>query len=58
MEAVRVVTKVPLTIKAYSVPPEPIKEILSPEQMVIVEGAVIAPGVAVNPGTGKAFTVT
>ena len=49
---------VPLIKNSYSTPPEPIKETLSPAHMLMVAAAVIAPGFAVNPGVGKAFTVT
>ena len=34
------------------------KETLSPEQILMVAAAVIAPGLAVKPGTGSALTVT
>ena len=46
------------TRKAYSTPPLPINVIVSLAQILIVAAAVIAPGLAVKPGTGKAFTVT
>ena len=34
------------------------KDILSPSHILMVEAAVIAPGLAVKPGIGKALTVT
>ena len=49
---------VPLIKNSYSTPPEPIKETASPAHILMVAAAVIAPGLAVNPGIGKAFTVT
>ena len=46
------------TRKAYSTPPVPMNVIVSLAQILMVAAAVIAPGFAVNPGTGRAFTVT
>ena len=46
------------TRNAYSTPPLPINVIVSLAQILMVAAAVIAPGLAVSTGTGKAFTVT
>ena len=49
---------IPFFKKAYSTPPEPIKDMVSLAQILIVAAAVIAPGLAISPGLGNAFTLT
>ena len=49
---------IPFLKKAYSTPPEPMKDMVSLAQILMVAAADIAPGFAIRPGLGNAFTLT